>query len=228
MAMKRPPVHPRPPRLRRDPEAARALILNAAERLFGARGPDAVGLKDVAREAGVSHALVSHYFGTYTALVDAVLERRAEQIRNRVIALLAEPTVESHPARLLDRLWDVMAEPMAVRLTAWALLSGRGDSADFFPRRVQGMRKIAEVLEARLRETARTRRGRRGAPGPPRADIEFLVTLSFVVTLGYGLGRTAARASFGKATSAAADADFRARVVEVFELYLGRARGTSD
>lgn len=226
--MKRAAARTRPPRLRRDPESARALILSAAERLFGARGPDAVGLKDVAREAGVSHALVSHYFGTYNGLVDAVLERRAEQIRNRVIALLAEPTMELHPAKLLDRLWDVMAEPMAVRLTAWALLSGRSDSAEFFPRRVQGMRKVADVLEGRLRENAPARRGGRRAPEPSRADIEFLVTLSFVVTLGYGLGHTAARASLGKATSAAADADFRARVVEVFDLYLGRARGASD
>ena len=215
--MKRAAKRTSPPRSRRDPEAARALILAAAERIFGARGPDAVGLKDVAREAGVSHALVSHYFGTYTGLVDAVLERRAEQIRNRVIALLGEPTVELRPAMLLDRLWDVMAEPMAVRLTAWALLSGRGDSAEFFPRRVQGMRAVADVLEARMR--GRRARGR-GVSEPSRDDIEFLVTLSFVVTLGYGLGRTAVRASLGKGTSAAADADFRRRVIEVFELYL--------
>jgi AcrR family transcriptional regulator len=206
---------PTTPRTRRDPEEARGLILEAAERLFGERGPDAVGLKDVARAAGVSHALVSHYFGTYTALVDAVLERRAEAIRARVMALLAEPSVEMRPAVLLDRLWDAMASPAAVRLTAWALLSGRADSAEFFPRRVQGMRLIADALEAR---------GAGGARGAPRSrdDIEFLVALSFVITLGYALGRTAARASLGKRANAEGDADFRARVIELFELYLGR------
>jgi AcrR family transcriptional regulator len=222
---------PAPPaRTRRDPEAARALILGAAEHLIGARGPDAVGLKDVAGEAGVSHALVSHYFGTYTALVDAVLERRAEQLRNRVIALLGEPSVEMRPAMLLDRLWDVMAESTSARLTAWALLSGRADSAEFFPRRVQGMRAVADVLEARMRGRAASARGgarEASAAETSRADIEFLVTLSFVVTMGYGLGRTAVRASLGKNSGAAGnseDEEFRSRVVALFELYLARPR----
>src|ERR1700733_1325987 len=72
---------PTKPRVRRDPEAARELILAAAEHLFANQSPDVVGLKDVARVAGVSHALVSHYFGTYDRLVDAVLERRAALTR---------------------------------------------------------------------------------------------------------------------------------------------------
>jgi TetR/AcrR family transcriptional regulator, repressor for neighboring sulfatase len=209
---------PTPTRARRDPAEARSLILDAAERLFGERGPDAVGLKDVAREAGVSHALVSHYFGTYDGLVDAALERRAEQLRARLIALLAEPSVEVLSGALLERLWDLMASPEAVRLTAWALLSGRADSAEFFPRRVQGMRLITDALEARMR--ARPARAAR----PSREDIEFLVTLSFVVTLGYGLGRAATRASLGKRASKDADDDFRARVIELFDLYLSRGR----
>ncbi len=96
------PADPRP-RARRDPDEARALILGAAERLFGSRGPDAVGLKDVARAAGVSHALVSHYFGTYEGLVDAALERRAQKLRERVAALLAEPSVESSAGEALRR-----------------------------------------------------------------------------------------------------------------------------
>jgi AcrR family transcriptional regulator len=212
------------PRLRRDPEEARGLILQAAERLVGERGPDAVGLKDVAKEAGVSHALVSHYFGTYAALVDAVLELRGENLRARVLALLGDPSAEVRPALLLDRLWDVLASPSAVRLTAWALLSGRADGADFFPRRVQGMRLVADAVEARSRTTAAAG----GAPSPPREDIEFLVALSFVVTLGYGLGRTALRASLGKRANADGDADFRARVVELFELYLARRTSPAD
>ncbi len=109
---------------------------------------------------------------------------------------------------------------MGIRLTAWGLLSGRADSKDFFPSRVQGMRLIADLLEARIAARAP------GAPQPSRADLEFLVMMSFVVTLGYGLGHKAARASLGKRTSAEADAEFRARVVEMFELYL--ARGASS
>jgi AcrR family transcriptional regulator len=206
-------------RTRRDPEEARALILGAAERLFGARGPDAVGLKDVAGEAGVSHALVSHYFGTYEGLVDAVLEQRAEGLRARLEALLAEPSAEVRPGRLFDELWGALADPTSVRLTAWGLLSGRADSKDFFPARVQGMRVVADLLEARMRDA------KGGAAKVSRADIEFLVTMSFVVTLGYGLGKTAVSASLGKRASAGAEGEFRARVGEMFELYLARRGG---
>jgi AcrR family transcriptional regulator len=214
MKPKRPAV-----RSRRDPEEARALILGAAERLFGVRGPDAVGLKDVAREAGVSHALVSHYFGTYEGLVDAVLEQRSEGVRARVAALLAEPSADGRPVRLVDKLWDALADPVTVRLTAWGLLTGRADSKEFFPTRVQGMRLVADLLEARMGE------GGAGAASMPRAsreDIEFLVAISFVVTLGYGLGKKAVSASLGKRASAEAEGEFRRRVAEMFEVYLGR------
>jgi AcrR family transcriptional regulator len=214
MKATRPPV-----RSRRAPEEARALILGAAERLFGVRGPDAVGLKDVAREAGVSHALVSHYFGTYEGLVDAVLEQRGDQVRARVAALLAESPAGVRPARLVDKLWEALADPVSVRLTAWGLLSGRADSKDFFPTRVQGMRLIADLLEARMSD------GPAGAPTASRADIEFLVTMSFVVTLGYGLSKKAVSASFGRRASAEAETEFRGRVAEMFEGYLGRRGG---
>jgi hypothetical protein len=79
------------------------------------------------------------------------------------------------------------------------------------------MRLIADALEARTRA-----RPARGAAPPSREDIEFLVALSFVVTLGYGLGRAAARASLGKRATKDADGDFRTRVIELFELYLAR------
>src|SRR6185312_12580404 len=49
-------------RRRRAPETARQEILDAAERVFARLHPDEAGLKVVGREAGVSHALITHYF----------------------------------------------------------------------------------------------------------------------------------------------------------------------
>jgi AcrR family transcriptional regulator len=201
-------------RVRRDPEETRALILDAAERLFAVRGPDAVGLKDVASEARVSHALVSHYFGTYGGLVDAVLERRAKGVRERVVALLSQPSAETRPTAVLEALWEVLTDPKAARVSAWALLSGRAESAEFFPRRVQGLRQVADTLEVRMRAQGPTR--------VTREDIEFLLMLSMAVTLGYALSAPVLRVALGKRPSAAADADFRARVSELVELYLAR------
>src|SRR5438128_2211734 len=65
-----------------------ALILDAADRVFERFMPDEVGLKEVAREAGVSHGLLTHYFGTYDALVEAALERRVERARAAILEKL--------------------------------------------------------------------------------------------------------------------------------------------
>jgi AcrR family transcriptional regulator len=135
----------------------------------------------------VSHALVTHYFGTFDALVEAALERRAAQVRVQVQQVLAADD-ELRPGALFDRLWDAARDPINARLGAWAILSGRAASAQFFPRRVQGLKLVVDALEKR----ARTRRGK-----VTRADIEHLVTVAVAFTLGYGLMRGALLASLG-------------------------------
>ncbi len=47
---------------------ARASIRNAALRLFAERGPDAVTVREIAKQAGVSPALVLHHFGSKDGL----------------------------------------------------------------------------------------------------------------------------------------------------------------
>ena len=197
-------------RARRDPEEAKRLILDAAERVFAARGPDAVGLADVAREAGVSHALVSHYFGTYDGLVDAALERRAQRVRTSVFAELADENTPPDPAALLDRLWSWVADPVTLRLAAWAALANR-KADDFFPARVKGLRMVADALEARMPE-ARDRRD----------DLEFVIGAAVSLAFGYALMRPAISLALGKRPTDMADKAFRARVVELFVGYLTR------
>ncbi|HSO35692.1 MAG TPA: helix-turn-helix domain-containing protein, partial [Labilithrix sp.] len=85
MTTARPKEKPAPRRVRRSPEEAQTVILDAAERVFALHLPDAVGLKEVAREAGISHALITHYFGTYGGLVEATLERRFTRVRDTLV-----------------------------------------------------------------------------------------------------------------------------------------------
>jgi AcrR family transcriptional regulator len=47
---------------------ARATIRNAALRLFAERGPDAVTVREIAAQAGVSPALILHHFGSKDGL----------------------------------------------------------------------------------------------------------------------------------------------------------------
>lgn len=64
-------VQPRWSRL--DPDARRRQILTGARRLFTTRPYAEVSVTEVAREAGVSRALVTHYFGGKRDLFVAVL-----------------------------------------------------------------------------------------------------------------------------------------------------------
>lgn len=51
---------------------ARAVIRDQALRLFAEHGPEAVSLRRVAAEAGVSPGLVAHHFGSRAGLRQAV------------------------------------------------------------------------------------------------------------------------------------------------------------
>src|SRR5688500_13324653 len=102
-------------RRRRSPEDARREILDAAERLFASHHPDALGLKPVARAAGVSHALVTHYFGTYAGLVDAVLERRQLALRDHLVTRLrSAPGLPSDTGPLFAALFEALGDPVQV------------------------------------------------------------------------------------------------------------------
>jgi len=58
-----------------DGDAARARILDAAERLFAARGYAGTTTRDIARCAGIQKRMVFYYFPRKDALYGAVLER---------------------------------------------------------------------------------------------------------------------------------------------------------
>jgi AcrR family transcriptional regulator len=63
-----------------DDLTARATIRNSALRLFAEQGPDAVSVRAIASDAGVSPALVLHHFGSKAGLREAVDAYAAERI----------------------------------------------------------------------------------------------------------------------------------------------------
>jgi AcrR family transcriptional regulator len=201
-------------RVRRSPEEARELILDSADRVFATKLPDAAGLKDVAKAAGVSHALVTHYFGTYDALVEATLERRFHRLRDQLLPILMGLIQEETDVSAMLRAYrkvvmDAMNDPTLLRLGIWSALSGRARGADFFPHRIQGLKLLADALASRSKAG--------------REDIEIALVTSFSLALTWkGLGNALAGA-LGKTPSKGLDAWFESRVADMLDAYLDRS-----
>ena len=79
--------------------------MDAAEILFGSASVDGVSLRAVARAAGVAPAALTHYFPDKSALVEAVLRRRADPIGQQVrerLAALVESEEDPKPRDLVE------------------------------------------------------------------------------------------------------------------------------
>jgi AcrR family transcriptional regulator len=172
-------------RVRRSPDDARALLLEACKRLLVTVGPHGVGLVDVAREAGVSHALVTHYYGTIDALIDAALEDFAETQRRELTELILERP-DASPRDWMRHWFASRNRPEVARLLAWSFLTGRVSRKDFFAKRHRGAKRIADAVEARL-----------AGSGVSREDVEFAILLVISATHGYALGKSGYWPSLG-------------------------------
>ena len=90
------PVRPKPG------QTAHALILDAAEEVFGGHGFDGAGMRQIAESAKVAQALLHYHFKNKEALYEAVFERRADVIRAVRQKYLDEAFGGSDPVTLED------------------------------------------------------------------------------------------------------------------------------
>jgi len=65
-------------------EARRDIIVAAAERVFAVRPFDQVSIRDIAREAGISHASIYRYFPDQRALFVEAFLRGAEKLERLI------------------------------------------------------------------------------------------------------------------------------------------------
>src|SRR5262249_40544600 len=103
-------------RLRRTPEEARRLILDAAQTRLTTTGPEGLRLQDIAAAAGISHPLILHHFGSREGLVRALTREAATELRDKLVT--AMESIEYSVEQLLDRVFDTFRDGLAQRL-AW-------------------------------------------------------------------------------------------------------------
>jgi TetR/AcrR family transcriptional regulator, repressor for neighboring sulfatase len=209
------PRLPRIPRRRRSPEVARTEILDAAERVFAEFQPDQVGLKEVGREAGVSHALITHYFGTYAGLLEATLERRIRALRERLLERLREAGALSRPDELLAILFRALEDPVHLRLMRWMLASERPASVTAFGLQDHGLQLVAHQVARAITPEAQ------GAP-PHKliVAIELALLTAVSAAYGYALGKHALVGALGQRPSVELDAAVQRTLAAMLQAYL--------
>ncbi|MFC8508356.1 TetR/AcrR family transcriptional regulator [Streptomyces sp. NPDC057411] len=169
-------------RRRRTPEQARTEILDAATDLIARHGPDGVGLRRVADAAGVTHGLVSHYFGTYAALVRAVLRRENERKRELVRERLRADGRVPYADGMTRVLFEILGDERYVRLWTWSQLHAREDAEA--PGSPTDLARLVDAVEDGVRLVLPP-----PPEGPDRQRIEMLVLLALSGAYGYALGR---------------------------------------
>lgn len=143
---------PRPTRKRLPPHERRALIEDAAARLFSEHGYAGTRIADVAGAAGVTKPMLYRHFASKKELHLALLARHRDALAGHALAQYVpgdRPLAERLPA-MLDA-WFAYVEEHPY---AWRMLfrDTTGDSdIQAFHRELQGMQRAADV--ALLRET---------------------------------------------------------------------------
>ncbi len=105
-------------RWNRRPESRPAEILTAAFEVFAEAGYERTTIADVGERAGVSPALVVHYFGSKAELFTAVIQDRFASFVAAEEALLASHrgTYRDLLHQLVRRFWDHLWEPGSIEL----------------------------------------------------------------------------------------------------------------
>jgi AcrR family transcriptional regulator len=114
----------REPRIRRSRDAARELILDAAERRLIADGPAGVRVQLVANDVGMSDAAVHYHFGSRDGLVDALLRRAGRRLRSELATAAGEQLSTLDVRKLSRGFRRTYDERQYARLTAWLVLDG--------------------------------------------------------------------------------------------------------
>jgi AcrR family transcriptional regulator len=136
----------------------RALIVEAAGRLFGERGYDATRLDEIASAAGVTKPILYRHFDSKRDLYLALLDRHRADLAGFVTAMPAEGGVEERLRAVLD----VWLDYVEAHSYSWKMLfRDTGGGPEVAARRREVHAEARAVLVEVIRSLAAT-------PVPPR------------------------------------------------------------
>ena len=192
-------------RIRRTPEEARRLILDAAEACMASAGPAGLRLQEVAEAAGVSHPTILHHFESREGLIRAVHQKSLGQLRESLTAAMTGADASQGPVAAT---FAAFREGLAQRML-WILQSGPPPSGAALP--------IFEEMVDQL-HAIRLRLARPGVV-ISREDTQAIVHLTVMAAFGDALiGQRLRRSAAPEADAAGAKrfADWYAKLLDAW------------
>jgi AcrR family transcriptional regulator len=154
----------------------REALLEAAVRLFSSRGRS-VGVREIARAAGTTTAMIAYYFGTKEGLYEAMLERVFVRLFGRVRELASHPPrgADASAVERFVRLYvdTIAAEPWVPRVMIGEVLFGDAKLRRRFVERFA--RPLSEVAPRLVEAEIET--------GRLRADLDVRLALVSLIAL---------------------------------------------
>jgi AcrR family transcriptional regulator len=213
---RRRPGRPARPRAAAPPDEVRQRLLEAAQQLFAARGYDAVSVRELARAAHVSPAMIAYYFGDKAGLLDAVFDRVFERLLAQLRGLAQAPASERGAPERLIRLYveTIGREPWLPSFIVREVLGGDAERRARFAARFPA--RLAPVLLPFL--------AREKAHGHLRGDLD--PALAILSLIGMCAFPFLAQPLLGPVLGYQLDEGFRARLANhSVRLFLDGARG---
>jgi TetR/AcrR family transcriptional regulator len=142
--------------VRRSGALTRVAVLDAAERLFAARGYRGTSLEEIGREAGLSRGTPGYFFGSKQRLYGEVLDRILTRAQATLAAASARTRDASVPLpELLEELVTahlgvLTADPTLVRLIQWETLEGHGQILGAIGAQAHAFVELIQDLSARI------------------------------------------------------------------------------
>ena len=172
------------PAVRSVPTDTKTRILDAAFRCLATIGYGALSVREIAKDAGVNHALISYYFGSKDRLVIAVLDEANRHLLQRQRQMYSQPGGLAAKWRLSRRFYDDDIASGFVRVQAelYAASLANANLREQFLPRIQAWKQV--VLEA-VREALQTHQPHL----PPSFSADAIASLISEFWLGMEFAR---------------------------------------
>ena len=173
------PTVPRPPLAKDAAPDTRQRILDAAFNCLVARGYASLSVRDIAKDAGVNHALISYYFGGKDQLVIAVLDDANRRLLERQQQLHDTPVGFAEKWAIARRFYerDLASGFVRVQAELWAASLSNFELREQFLPRIQAWKQL--VLDG-VREALQAYQ----VDLPPAFSAEAIATLLSEFWLG--------------------------------------------